>query len=274
MRWWGGRGRIKMQGAHYAHPIHVWIFIMTNLIDELENYINEKEPQSQYYTLHKGYIEDESISFYKLKAFLSARMDEVRIRYATDYAKKILEVTDIDDFNFFSIGVLKREISGDISFYKQRDHSAHALYNYILGWYIFENIACINESFKTHCKLREIDKEGWTTDYFHYQTFFELWPFVSLLHDIGYLFEGSISTVDIATQSNQILRGAEFVNQYFKHNFWVENDFYAIDDRKKIMSMLTIKEPELNSRSLGELADSLRFLDNLEALTREINYKI
>jgi hypothetical protein len=244
---------------------------MPNLIKELKRYVNNLGSDHQYKILHDAYFLDE-VDYYagSLNSFLSATMDEVRLRYAIEYAKKVLSVTDIDDFNFFSIGVLKREISGNISYSNQRDHSAHVLYNYLLGWYIFEHNDIIRNSFKAHCELRDINSTWKTDNYYHYSAFYVLWQLVSLLHDIGYLLEGSLKSTDISTKSDQIIKGTEFVNNYFKHHFWIGIDFYATNERQHIIKMANIREPELNVRSLVEVADSLRFLDNLEILLEQL----
>ena len=245
---------------------------MGSLISELKRYVKtsvdfDSDNRLWFKAIHEIYFEhdfkEEAID--NLNDFLSATMDEVRLRCANKYAKEVLKITDIDDFNFFSIGVLKREMAGDISYFKQRDHSAHSLYNYLLGWYLFENINIIKDTFAHHCALRGIDNDH------YFMTFFELWPIVSLLHDIGYIFEGSLGPLDTSVQNELIMKGVELANDYFKHTCWVEIGFSPINEQQIIKLMTGVNEPEIMSRSLLELSDSLRFLDNLELLRQEIN---
>ena len=68
-----------------------------------------------------------------LNRFLSSTMDEARLRFADRYAAGVLERYDLEDWVHFRHGVHRREVTGEISFDSQRDHSAHTLNNYLLG---------------------------------------------------------------------------------------------------------------------------------------------
>src|SRR5205823_1257748 len=72
-----------------------------------------------------------------LKRFLSSTMDEVRTSTSNRIARLILHIIDIRDFGLFRKSVLRRELTGTIAYPRQRDHSSHTLYNYLLGWYFF-----------------------------------------------------------------------------------------------------------------------------------------
>src|SRR6266481_4639429 len=78
-----------------------------------------------------------------MRKFLFSTMDEVRLRYARTCTKEILKTTDLEDADHFRQGLLRREISRDVAYAKQRDHSAHTLHNYLMGWYLFENCPLI-----------------------------------------------------------------------------------------------------------------------------------
>jgi hypothetical protein len=49
----------------------------------------------------------------------------------------ILQRTDIEEAAYFWQAVLRREITGNVTYSRQRDHFAHTLYNYLMGWYFF-----------------------------------------------------------------------------------------------------------------------------------------
>lgn len=242
---------------------------MPNLIEELKKYVNNETPPPWYKTAHNHFINDNLQNCNDLKMFLSATMDQVRLRHMNDYARKILKITDMDDFYYFSFEVLRKEFLGDVSYENHRDHSAHTLYNYLLGWYIFEHNELIRNYFEKHCLLRFTDEIDSC-----YYLFFELWPFVSLMHDIGYLFEGSLNSIDINAASGPITKGSDYINNYFKDHFWIGIDFPETNEREQIMRMSNTSEPQLDSRSLDQWTNSLRFLDNIEILTKQINIEI
>lgn len=112
-----------------------------------------------------------------------------------------LRIIDLADADHFRQGLLRREITGNMAYQRQRDHSAHTLNNYILGWYFFSNSIEVKKAISEHFAMRGIVGEERAREGFG-----NLWPFVSLLHDLGYLFEGSINALDNATQNEQIKR--------------------------------------------------------------------
>src|SRR5687768_2176462 len=90
----------------------------------------------------------------KIAEFLDSRMDEIRLFKAGGLVLEILKETDYDDMEFFREGVLKRESSGAISYQGQRDHSAHTLYNWLLGWYIYEHHPEVKKQMSAHISNR------------------------------------------------------------------------------------------------------------------------
>jgi hypothetical protein len=74
---------------------------------------------------------------YDVGRFLSATMDEVRIATSSRVALEVLKRIGLRDFALFREAVLIRELTGEIAYVNQRDHSSHTLYNYLLGWYFF-----------------------------------------------------------------------------------------------------------------------------------------
>ncbi|TAK60103.1 MAG: hypothetical protein EPO24_07045, partial [Bacteroidetes bacterium] len=95
-----------------------------SLIDTLEKFINT---DNDFIEAHKGQSENPRMNdtdYSHFKDFLRSTLDEVRINEAGICTKAILEMTDIDDADFFRVGLLRREITGEISYQKQRDHFA------------------------------------------------------------------------------------------------------------------------------------------------------
>src|SRR6202008_956843 len=73
----------------------------------------------------------------KLSRFLTATMDEGRLFYAESYAEDVLRINYSAVYKYFRRAVLLREMTGQMEFERQRDHAAHTLHNYLLGWFIF-----------------------------------------------------------------------------------------------------------------------------------------
>jgi hypothetical protein len=193
-----------------------------------------------------------------LKDFLSATMDEVRLFHAGRCIRMILQETDHDDAEHFRIGVLRRELAGEISYPKQRDHSAHTLNNFLLGLYLFNNSPALANEFQRHSDMRGAGDGA--------STFVSIWEFASLLHDIGYLFEGSLATLSSALQTTQVARGAEIVQEYFSHRLWVEIQFDSVADREALLRLAGVERPDFSQASLSAVADGLRYLGSLENL--------
>ncbi len=194
-----------------------------------------------------------------LERFLFATMDEIRLRYAAESAKRILSLANLEDADHFRQGVLRREVTGDVTYIRQRDHSAHTLYNYVLGWYIFSKNSIIKNNLLEHFERRGVEPN-----------FRDAWPFASLLHDVGYIFEGSLQVLSTETQVRQISLGAEIADDYFRHRFWTECGVDSIADRKIVLSQPNLEPPSFSDRSIAGVADSLRSLGDLEELRKAV----
>jgi len=151
----------------------------------------------------------------QLGKFLGSTMDEVRLRRAQDLAKTSLRIHDIHDADHFREGVLRREASGDIAYERQRDHSAHTVYNWLIGWYFYQHVPAIRKALEQAGNVRAIS--GWDV-----ATFGGLWQICSVLHDVGYLFEGSLSALDPAPIAKQPQIGLGVLKDYFHHRLWLD----------------------------------------------------
>src|SRR5262245_15157133 len=92
----------------------------------------------------------------EIERFLSATMDEVRTSTSNRIVRLVLDLIEISDFGLFRKSVLRRELTGTIAYPRQRDHSSHTLYNYLLGWYFFRHASLITASLSKHFTVRGV----------------------------------------------------------------------------------------------------------------------
>jgi hypothetical protein len=157
-----------------------------------------------------------------LVRFLEATSDEVRTITSHRVAECILSEIGLSDSMQFRDAVLRRELYGNIAYPGQRDHSAHTLNNYLLGWYFFAHSKSIRNSLITQFKNRGVGGSK-VYPFEDYTTYFGcVWQFASLLHDIGYMFEGSRVRGEFEVSSRQVEIGARVAREYFNRAIWVE----------------------------------------------------
>jgi hypothetical protein len=225
-----------------------------NLPEELLRFA--QKPGGLYFEFHLDVPENDN----SLEKFLNATLDEVRLYHADRYANLVLKLSDLEDGRHFRQGVLRREASRDIEYQKQRDHAAHTLHNYLLGWYMYEYSPSVRVNLEKAIKARFPWKDNSVA------VFGNTWPYVSLLHDIGYLFEGGLEILSTEPNSERVRRGGEIVQEYFRHRFWAETPFAAAKERARARELIKIEEPDLSPFTITAVADSLRALGNLETL--------
>ncbi len=161
-----------------------------------------------------------------LRRFLNSTMDEVRLSMSTRVALKILDKIGISDAGYFREAVLRREVFGNIAYPRQRDHSSHTLYNYLLGWYLFIHCAKLRDALTTEFARRGVPSRkvpAFESDEIYFGS---VWQYASLLHDVGYMFEGSQPRMDLEMSSRQAGIGARVAREYFNRTIWLE---YGID---------------------------------------------
>jgi hypothetical protein len=197
---------------------------------------------------------------HSVESFLGATMDEVRLYHANLCVEEILRPFDMDDADFFRKGVLRREVTGNVSYPKQRDHSAHTLHNYLLGWYYVTHADAIRNALTSEFTRRGLINTKVSFEY----CFTDLWPFPSLLHDIGYLFEGSLGLLSTAVQGSQVEIGAEVVDEYFSSYFWNSIGFGSIEDRQAALAFSGCILPDFSRRTMAAISDQLRYVGGLE----------
>lgn len=251
---------------------------MKNLIEELLHFTNRENftlnKDNLFLVWHYGNPQvfknaDTTVKIENsLKSFLTSTLDVVRMYHAFNFSKPILRITDIDDADYFRIGLMRRELSGNMAYSKQRDHSAHTLYNYLIGWYIYTKSKLFQEKFKEHVHARINKYDGSN------RVFGTLWPLTSILHDIGYIFEGSINTYDTSLHNELIKIGAEIVNEYFHHGFWIACKMDSVYDRANLFKVTNVNEPCFKNLSITGIADSLRSLGDLQTLKEKLGSEI
>src|SRR5678815_4905662 len=79
--------------------------------------------------------------------FLTSTVDEVRSRRANRLAQAVLDLQLLGETMAFRDLVLRREAGGDIANPSQRDHTAHTVNNWLLGWLIYEKSPLFRDAF-------------------------------------------------------------------------------------------------------------------------------
>lgn len=194
-------------------------------------------------------------------------MDEVRITTSNRAALEVLKTIGLGDFALFREAVLRRELTGEIAYVNQRDHSSHTLYNYLLGWYFFIQSGKLNKALAEEFNKRGVP--GPTFPFTDYSTYFGcIWQYVSLLHDIGYMFEGGLSR--LAFDSNkQAQVGASVAQEYFNRSVLQD---YETDRRTLIKDLGEELAPPAfaDIDTLGKISNELRIIGNLKQLLEQV----
>jgi hypothetical protein len=223
---------------------------MPSLVETLKRYVFN--PASQYCQYHQLRLADPKRH---LLSFLNSRMDEIRLWHADQYSKIVLSQNELADIHCFRLGIIRREMSGKVSYSKHRDHSAHTLHNYLIGWYIFENSMRISDVFADHLQKRCIGS---------------LWPLVGLMHDIGYIFEGGIDPIDPEGKNQNLVYGVDLLNEYFGHRFWDCFGLATNDIRETVKNFAGTRFPSFRECSLHTVSNELLTLGNNDLLREKI----
>jgi hypothetical protein len=118
-----------------------------------------------------------------IEQFLDATTDAVRLVRASRASSAILDEFDLSELEELRSTIQASELLRIIPYPRQTDHSAHTLYLYLLGIYLF--FACEPLRVGIAKFLKKKDKSPKLLEQFLFQ-----WLFISLLHDIGYIFQG------------------------------------------------------------------------------------
>jgi hypothetical protein len=135
--------------------------------------LDEAEYSPYFLPNHKDLIE----------LFLDATTDSVRLVRASKASREILDEFDMAELEDLRATVQASELLRVIPYPRQTDHSAHTLYLFLLGVYLFFACAPLRAGIAKF--LNEPNDSARLVERFLFQ-----WVFVSLLHDIGYIFQG------------------------------------------------------------------------------------
>jgi hypothetical protein len=211
-----------------------------------------------------------------LTGFLAATMDEVRISKSNRVVRSIMSLIEIKDFGLFRKSVLLRELTATIAYPKQRDHSSHTLYNYLLGWYIYRYSGPMKAALEAEFKKRGVGAPGAEWPFESDTSFFGcIWQYVSLLHDIGYMFEGGLPSLAFRGSNEQAAIGARAARDYFNREIWLESNLEVPAVRSKLFAKLgnSLEPPKFDEvETLADIGNQLRFLgENLGALKAPVS---
>jgi hypothetical protein len=183
------------------------------------------------YGLFHRGIED---SVPKLTNVFSVSADQDRLHYAEEYALAVMRLSDLGDFTWFRRGVLLRE-----------------------------TLPTTQKAF--HARNLRTDLGSIIT------RFGELWCFTSLLHDIGYLFEGEIPN-DSATFLDEPIRdGIRWAYEYFEEIFWDTIAIRSVDERKAIRAVTEFGSEAPTLGGAGTFVQFLRDLGPMGKLNMALN---
>lgn len=115
-----------------------------------------------------------------VKNLFSAKSDIRRLYHAQEFASLVLKIYDFGDILIMRDIVAKQELRRLISYGKQKDHTAHTVYLYLLGIWLYDHLDTVRSAFMK--AIKEQDK-GKAADKFLSQ-----WLDASLLHDIVRVF--------------------------------------------------------------------------------------
>ncbi|MGZ3871249.1 MAG: hypothetical protein ACXVLQ_19290 [Bacteriovorax sp.] len=240
---------------------------------------------------HNDNDKDSVVIEENLADFFDAVLDEVRLKKANDFAEYALYISDNEDLAYFRNTAAKREVVADIDYNRQRDHAVHTLYNYLLGWYIFEYSDELQTAFRTHFEklniknIKKVKNDSLLKSYrlpasenvcylknsmVVVHEFADVWHIASLLHDIGYILEGSLSSASPEVEHLRVKNGSKIIHDYFNHYFWksFEIDFRAA---KSISKRLGVVVPDFrNSESLASLGDRLCDIGSCENIRKKL----
>ncbi len=206
----------------------------------------------------------------ELAQFLYATNDEKRNYLADDYTDFLLFRVDMKDANYFRRGVSLREMSRDIDYERHRDHAAHTLFNYLLGWIFYQQTTIRDE---IDAVIRRVKSKTYTLTSESDSNFFGMmWCYVSLFHDIGYLFEGTLPAGSLDESNERIKRGTSWVSNFFLHRFWFDAEIDSISIKKILYKYLDIEPIDFdNVKSMIALGDILTSLYNINEIKKSVD---
>lgn len=115
-----------------------------------------------------------------LSRFFLARSDIRRLQEANKISLLILKLRDLHDTLELRQNIAALELTRQIEYEKQTDHTTHTLYLFLLGIWIYDHIIDVRQAFDVHIPVNHPQNR--------IKMFVFHWIYASLLHDVGYLF--------------------------------------------------------------------------------------
>ena len=207
-----------------------------------------------------------------LDDFLFSTVDEVRSRNANKLAQATLTLQFLDEITFFRESVLRREARGDIAYPGQRDHTAHTVNNWLLGWLIYEHSEPFRNAFKKAAEPRRLLVSGTGEHVDEEIAFGNVWIYASLLHDIGYLFEGAIDAMSWRADHDMARQAITVVRDLWQNQVWSAWGLRSLHYQRIAKDAVTswFRTPPRDS-TLISILEELRSLGDLRSLLRDID---
>lgn len=242
---------------------------MNTVADELFDFVVGKTSNS-FSEFHE--VADNENLLNRFIDFFGKPGTQLQIDAAIRINESVLKKTGADNLKFFFQGVYHRERGKKMEYDKQRDHTVHTVYNYVLGAFLFEKIPEIKDAFSVHFKNHSIKivPPKITQELI----FFHLWQYTSLLHDIGYLFEGQADPQKLQNVSDMAKFGAKMTNEFFEKWVWILWRLPTPTLWKMISSKIEKEWVKIDDSSLISIFSSLIDLGKLEYLSKDIQYEI
>jgi hypothetical protein len=226
--------------------------------------------------IRKNFLPDHSInsySKYKLpnhEQFFRSTMDETRQYYADEFSEYILFRNDMLDASYFRNIISRKELAREVDYDKHRDHAAHTLNNYLLGWYFYKNCKPVSDEFNN--KIAYL-KKSLPVNFNEIEYFSHTWVMASLMHDIGYLFEGIIPALSSEPYGDFLRRSAGVVQNFIFHRFWFDTKLDLVYIDHILNSILKFQYEDFNSaRTMIQLGDKLATIPDVDQIKNASPY--
>jgi hypothetical protein len=157
-----------------------------------------------------------------ISELFAARSDVRRLDQAQKVARAVLHINDFADIMDLRDIVAQQELRRLIAYSKQKDHTAHTVYLYLLGIWFFDHVSVMKSAI--------LHRSGCKTDREACEWFLERWLFASLLHDIGYAF------YDLSEFTAEDRRRIDGIYSWK----WLENLFTATSQSARILKKDTL----------------------------------
>lgn len=118
-----------------------------------------------------------------LTIFLEARTDARRLIYSQKVAETLLKTHYLQEMTKLRRKVADFELQRIMEYKKQRDHTAHTLYLFLLGIWLYDSVPIVRDSYNANT----IEILPWSRRKPEAKFLFQ-WLYASILHDLGYVF--------------------------------------------------------------------------------------